>query len=269
MSDRVTVEIEDHIAEVTLNRPEKHNAVDLAMFEALIEAGEYLAQNADVRAVVLRGAGDNFCAGIDLSVFQGGGLDGIDKNAFKPRDGSPANFFQSAAFIWRALPIPVIAAIKGVAFGAGLQIALGADIRYANARAKFSVMEIKWGIIPDMAITATIRDLMPVDRVKELAYSGRIIRGKEAGEIGLITSVCENPLEQARALAAEIADKSPDAIRAIKKLVNDAWDDSVENGLRREAELQMKVLKTDNQTEAVRANLENRAADFQPASLSG
>ena len=120
MSDRVTIEILNHVAEVTLNRPEKHNAVDLAMFDALIEAGETLAQDADVRAVVLHGAGDDFCAGIDLSVFQGDGLDGLDKNAFKPRDGSPANFFQSAAFVWRAMPVPVIAAISGAAYGADL-----------------------------------------------------------------------------------------------------------------------------------------------------
>ena len=233
------------------------------MFESLIEAGDTLARNADVRAVVLRGAGDNFCAGIDLSVFQGGGLDALDKNAFKPRDGSPANFFQSAAYVWRALPVPVIAAIEGVAFGAGLQIALGADIRYATANSKFSIMEIKWGIIPDMAITATIRDVMPADRVKQLAYSGRIIAGSEAEIIGLITTVHDDPLDAARGLAAEIAGRSPDAIRAIKTLINASWQDSVEAALRREAELQLSLMGKPNQTEAVMANLENRVPKFQ------
>jgi enoyl-CoA hydratase/carnithine racemase len=265
MSDRVTVEIENHVAELTLNRPEKHNAVDLAMFEALIDAGESLAGNSDVRAVVMHGAGDNFCAGIDLSIFQGGGLDSLDKNAFRPRDGSPANFFQSAAYVWRALPVPVIAAIEGVAFGAGLQIALGADIRYATPNAKLSIMEIKWGIIPDMAITATLRDIMPADRVKQLAFSGRIIAGSEAELIGLVTSVHEHPLDAAREFAKEIAGKSPDAIRAIKALVNDSWQDSVESALQREARLQMSLLGKPNQTEAVTANLEKRAPDFQPA----
>ena len=263
MSDRVTVEIKDHVAEITLNRPDKHNAVDLAMFEALIEAGETLAKDAEVRAVVLRGAGDNFCAGIDLSVFQGSGLAGLDKDAFKPRDGSPANFFQSAAYVWRALPVPVIAAIKGVAFGAGLQIALGADIRYAAPDARFSIMEVKWGIIPDMAITATLQDVMPVDRIKELAYSGRIIGGSEAEKVGLITSVQEDPIGSARRLAEEISGKSPDAIRAIKTLINSSWHESVEEGLRLEAGLQIKVLKSANQKEAVAANLESRAPDFQ------
>ena len=265
MSDRVTVEIENHVAELTLNRPEKHNAVDLAMFEALIEAGEALAKNTDVRAVVMHGAGDNFCAGIDLSVFQGSGLDGLDKNAFKPRDGSPANFFQSAAYVWRALPVPVIAAIEGVAFGAGLQIALGADIRYATPNAKLSIMEIKWGIIPDMAITATLRDIMPADRVKQLAFSGRIIAGSEAEIVGLITSIHDNPLVAARRLAAEIAGKSPDAIRAIKSLVNESWHDKVEDALQREARLQMGLLGRPNQAEAVKANLEKRTANFQKA----
>jgi len=266
MTDRVTIEIESHVAEVTLNRPEKHNAIDLAMFEAVIDAGESLANDASIRAVVLHGAGDNFCAGIDLSVFQGDGLDGLDKQAFQPRNGSPANFFQSAAYVWRALPVPVIAAIQGVAFGGGLQIAAGADIRYATPDAQLSIMEIKWGIIPDMAITATLCDVMPADRIKELAYSGRIIDGSKAEKVGLITAVQEDPLDAARGLAAEIAGKSPDAVRAIKTLINDSWHASVEESLRREAELQINVLKTSNQTEAVMANLEKRSPEFMDPS---
>jgi enoyl-CoA hydratase/carnithine racemase len=265
MSERVTVEIDNHVAEVTLNRPEKNNAVDLTMFEALIDAGDALANDPSVRAVMLRGAGDNFCAGIDLSVFQDGGLQGIDKTAFQPRDGSPANFFQSAAYVWRELPVPVIAGIKGVSFGAGLQIALGADIRFANLQARFSIMEVKWGIIPDMAITATLRDVMPVDRIKELAYSARIIGASEAEKFGLITSVEEDPIEAARGLAREIAGRSPDAIRAIKTLINSSWQESVQAGLQQEARLQIKVLSTENQKEAVAANLENRAPKFQDA----
>ncbi len=265
MSNRVTVEIENHVAEVTLNRPEKHNAVDLAMFEALIDAGDDLAQKADIRAVVLRGAGDNFCAGIDLSVFQGGGLDGLDKNAFKPRDDSPANFFQSAAYVWRALPVPVIAALEGVVFGAGLQIALGADIRYATADARLSIMEVKWGIIPDMAITATLRDVVPLDKVRELAFSSRIIDGSEAQKIGLVTAVCNDPLADARQFAIEVAGKSPDAIRAVKSLINASWHGSIEESLKREADIQMKIIGSTNQKEAVLANMERRSPNFQTA----
>jgi enoyl-CoA hydratase/carnithine racemase len=263
MSERITVGIENHVAEVTLNRPEKHNAVDLAMFEALVDAGDRLAQDPSVRAVVLRGAGDNFSAGIDLAVFQDGGLQGIDKTAFEPRSGSPANFFQSAAYVWRELPVPVIAAINGVAFGAGLQIALGADIRYAGPHTKFSIMEAKWGIIPDMAITATLRDVMSVDRIKELAYSAQIIDASVAEKFGLITSIEEDPIDAARRFAKEIAGRSPDAIRAIKTLINSSWHESVEDSLRREAELQIRILSTANQKEAVAANLEVRAPDFQ------
>ena len=246
MSDRVAVKIENNVAEVTLNRAEKNNAVDFAMFEALTEVGKSLIGDASVRSVVLQGAGENFCAGIDLAVFEGAGIDDLDKKAFQPRDGSPANFFQSAAYVWRALPVPVIAAIQGVAFGAGLQIALGADIRYATADAQLSIMEIKFGIIPDMAITATLRDVMSVDRIKELAYSGRIISGIEAEKVGLITSVQEDPFDTARELAIEIASKSPDAIRAIKNLINNAWHDSIEGALQREAALQIKVITASN-----------------------
>jgi enoyl-CoA hydratase/carnithine racemase len=264
MSDRVTVETRNHIAEVTLNRPDKHNAVDLAMFRALLDAGDALADDTSVRAVVMSGAGENFCAGIDVSVFTDG-LDGVDDEAFEPRRASPANFFQSAAYVWRELPVPVIAAIKGVAYGAGLQIALGADIRLADPRARFSIMEIQWGIIPDMAITATLRDVMPLDRIKDLAFTGRIIDGNEAMRMGLITSAVEDPLSAARALAMEIVEKSPDAIRAIKALINGAWRDTVEGGLRREADLQIAALATDNQKEAVKANLEKRRPDFQDA----
>lgn len=263
MSDRVRVEIANHIAEVTLNRPEKHNAVDLAMFEALIAAGDDLKNDPSVRAVVMRGSGENFCAGIDVSVFKDGGLEAIDRTAFQSRDGSPANFFQSAAYVWRELPVPVVAAICGVAFGGGLQIALGADIRFANPHARFSIMEIKWGIIPDMAITATLRDIMPMDRIKVLALSGRIIGANEAEKVGLITSVQDDPLAAARALAQEIAEKSPGAIRAIKKLVDTGWQRSIEESLRLEAELQLKTIGTANQQEAVTANLENRVPRFE------
>ena len=203
------------------------------------------------------------------AVFQGDGLAGLDKSAFKPRDGTPANFFQSAAYVWRELPVPVIAAIEGVAFGAGLQIALGADIRYATADARLSIMEVKWGIIPDMAITATLRDVMPADRAKELGFTGRIVSGSEAGTMGLITAVHDDPLEAARELASEIAGKSPDAIRAIKTLINTAWHDSIERALQLEAKLQMSILGKPNQIESVTANLEKRPPNFQSAQSKG
>lgn len=263
MNDRVKVEIDRHVALVTLDRAEKKNAVDHAMFEAIIDTGERLAQDTAVRAVILRGAGNNFCAGIDISTFQNVG-DGPElADSLAPRPTSPANLFQSAAYVWRELPVPVIAAIEGYAFGAGLQIALGADIRYATPDARLSVMEIKWGIIPDMAISATLRDVVPVDRVRELAYTGRIVDGAEAAALGLVTRAEEDPLHAARAIAADIAGKSPDAIRAIKRLIAEGWQESPERSLRREAELQLSVMSSANHREAVMANLHKRDPEFQ------
>jgi enoyl-CoA hydratase/carnithine racemase len=262
MTERLLIETDNHIAIVRLNRPEKHNALDIEMFEALTDAGSQLAADNTIRAVVLTGEGKNFCAGIDLSVFQGEGIGIAGSGRMGPRGNSPANFLQSAAYVWREMPVPVIAAIRGVAFGGGLQIALGADIRYATPEAQLSVMEIKWGIIPDMAISATLHHLMPVDRAKELAYTGRVISGSEACQQGLITAVKDDPLDAATGLAREIAARSPAAIRAIKTLFDESWHGGSEASLRLEAELQLSLMGTRNQLEAVQANLERREPEF-------
>lgn len=268
MNDRVLIDIKDHIAQVTLNRADKNNAVDHLMFEALIEAGESLAADASIRAAVLHGAGGNFCAGIDISVFQGSGIDAVaNQQKMLPMKDSPANYFQKAAYTWRALPVPVIAAIEGCAFGAGMQIAAGADLRYASADAQLCIMEIKWGLIPDMAISATLRDVLPVDRIKELAYSGRIVSGQEANDLGLVTALHDNPLQAALATAAEIAGKSPDAVRSIKKLINTAWLASEADGLQLEARLQGAVMRSPNQMEAVMAKMHKRTPDFSDSEL--
>jgi len=263
MNQRVSINVADHIATVKLDRADKKNAVDRAMFEALIEAGEALAVDTSVRAVIVHGAGNNFCAGIDISSFQGEGGITSDDRPMQPRATSPANFFQSAAYVWRELPVPVIAVVEGYTFGAGLQIALAADIRYAAPDAQLSIMEIKWGIIPDMAISTTLKDVMPVDRIKELAYTGRILDGQAAATLGLVTRVEANPLQAARALAAEIAARSPDAIRAIKRLINDSWQEPPASSLRHEAELQMTLLGSPNQLEAVMANMHKRNPEFR------
>jgi enoyl-CoA hydratase/carnithine racemase len=262
MSDRVRVDIENNVATVTLNRADKHNAVDMAMFEALTEAGDSLKDTPSVRAIVLHGAGRNFCAGIDVSVFGGEGIGAVGARLMDPRERSPANIFQSAAWVWREVPVPVIAALQGTVFGAGLQIALGADIRYAAPDVQMSIMEIKWGLIPDMAISSTARQLLRADKFRELAFTGRIVGGSEAQEVGLVTSLTDEPLETAHAAAREIAGRSPDAIRAIKRLLNDAWQADAPASLRREAELQLAVMSGTNQAEAVLANMEKRAPDF-------
>jgi len=266
MSEPLIVTIDEHVASVTLNRPDKHNAVNVPMFEALAEAGSQLAGDPSIRAVVLSGAGPSFCAGIDLGIFQqGAAAFGAAKMA--PGDASPANFYQRAAYVWRELPVPVICALHGTVFGAGLQIALGADLRFASADCRLSVLEIKWGIIPDMAISTTLPRLMPVDKMKELAWSGRIVTAEEASALGLISALHADPLQAARDTAALLASKSPDAIRAVKRLFDDSADMSTTQALQLEAQLQMSLLGRDNQLEAVTANLENRAPDFKDPSI--
>ena len=179
-----------------------------------------------------------------------------------PQTESGANYFQKAATCWRDLPVPVIAALQGSVFGAGLQIAMGADLRYASADARLSIMEIKWGLIPDMALTATMPSMLAEDKVRELAYTGRLVSADEAASLGMVTSIVDEPLASATAVAHEIASKSPDAIRAIKRLTAFAWRGSVAETLRLEAELQAAVMAADNQKEAAMANLQNRPPVF-------
>ena len=261
MSDRVDIRINDHVAEVMLNRPDKFNALDLDTFYALDEAARSLAGEAAVRAVVLHGAGDNFCAGIDISVLKGEGAR-IGAALLDPVDGSPANIFQRAAYAWRELPIPVICALQGVTFGGGFQIAMGADLRYAAPGTTFSIMESKWGLIPDMAISTTLRNIVPPDRVKELAWTAGVFDAAEALQLGVVTAIEDDPLAAAREMAGVIRGKSPEAVRGIKRLVNETWQRSEADSLALEAQLQLQLLGQNNQVEAVRANLENRAPNF-------
>jgi enoyl-CoA hydratase/carnithine racemase len=265
VSDRVSVLIENHVADVRLNRPEKMNALDAAMFQALIETGRRLATEPQLRAVVLSGEGRAFCAGLDFSSFMGmtGGGGERPGPGLLDRDGaSPANHAQRAAWIWQELPMPVIAAVHGVAYGGGLQIALGADIRFVAPDAKLSVMEIKWGLVPDMSGTQTLRHLVRLDVAKELTFSGRVVSGSEAVALGLATYTSETPREAALTLAREIASKSPAAVRAGKQLLNASVSGSVEEGLRLEAKLQTSLIGKPEQIEAVKANLEKRAPRF-------
>src|SRR2546430_3282908 len=208
-SDRVRIEIADHVATVTLTRPDKHNALDLAMFEAIIAAAERLKVQTGVRAVVLHGSGPSFCSGIDVMSLASGpaGADGLTD----PLRGEVPNWFQRAAYDWIGLPVPVIAAIHGNCLGGGLQIALAADVRFAAPDARLSVMEVKWGLVPDMSITRTLPRLVSIDVAKELTYTGRVFDGSEGLRLGVVTRVSDDPLTDARALADEIASKSPDA----------------------------------------------------------
>jgi len=260
VNNRLDLSIENHVAEVMLNRPEKFNALDLETFDALDAAARTLEGETSVRAVVLHGAGENFCAGIDLSVLQGGF--GDVGEALAPVEDSPANRFQRAAYAWRELPVPVICALQGVTFGGGFQIAMGADLRYAAPDTQLSIMESKWGLIPDMAISTTLRHIMPPDRVKELAWTARVFGAEEGLRLGVLTSIEDDPLAVARQVAQACAERSPDAIRGIKRLVNEAWSRSERDSLALEAQLQLRLLGSGNQAEAVRANLEKRKPKF-------
>jgi len=267
MSDLVTIDIKDHVADVRLNRPEKMNAVNPAMWKAIYEAGASLEDEREVRAVVLSGNGRAFCAGLDMESMQGmaardGDAPGSGET-LKSRDGDrPENTFQRAAIVWKRLPMPVIGAIHGVAYGAGAQIALGADIRFMAPDVRFSILEIKWGLIPDVGISQTLREVVSLDVAKELTWTGRILDGPAAREVGLATHVSEHPLEDALALAAEIATKSPDAIRRGKRLLEETWRADDRTGLELEAHLQGQLVGSPNQIESVKANFEKRAPSY-------
>jgi enoyl-CoA hydratase/carnithine racemase len=261
MNDRVTISIRDAVADVRLNRPEKLNALDSPMFDALVQTGEKIASDRSIRAVVLSGQGRGFCAGLDFMSFMAMANQG-GKTLLHRDEKSPANHAQRAAFVWQEVPVPVIAAIHGHAFGGGLQIALGADLRYVSADAQLSVKEIKWGLIPDMTGTQSLRRLVRLDVAKELTFTGRVVSGTEAVELGLATRVASPPLQAAFDAATAIAKRSPHAIRHGKRLLNAAGLVGVEEGLRLEEELQVSLIGSPNQIEAVQANLQKRDPEF-------
>jgi enoyl-CoA hydratase/carnithine racemase len=270
MEQRVSISISDGIADVRLVRADKMNALDAAMFEALVAATERLANEKGVRVVVLSGEGRAFCAGLDMGRFQamkdngGNGIAGGEKRDLSARTHGIANFPQQAVWGWRQLPVPVIAAIQGVAFGGGFQLALGADMRFLTPDARMSIMEIKWGLVPDMAGTPILASLVRDDILRDLTYTGRIFSAQEAMSYGLATRICDDPRAVALEVAREIAGKSPDAIRAAKRLLNKLSVDPAPALLAESVE-QQKLLGSPNQTEAVRANMEKRAPRFAEA----
>ncbi|MDH5491528.1 MAG: crotonase/enoyl-CoA hydratase family protein [Myxococcales bacterium] len=261
MSQRVLTELRGSIATVRLNRAEKRNGLDLPMFEAILEAGEALRADPRVRVVILSGEGKAFCAGLDFQAFLALGNEGMQRMLARG-EGSAANVAQRVAWIWRELPMPVIAAVHGACFGGGLQIALGADIRLVAKNAELSVMEIVYGLIPDMSLSQTLLDLVRLDVAKELTFTGRIVGAEEAVRLGLATRVSEDPLEEATTLAEQIAARSPDAIRAAKRLLNEAPRLAHKAALELETELQLGLLGTANQLEAVQARFEKRSGRF-------
>lgn len=258
--ERVSIEVADHVAVVTLSRPEKHNALDLSMFDAIIGAARALSADSGVRAIVLHGAGPSFCSGLDVKGVMTSSADGdaLTRALHDP----PPNHFQQAAYEWIRAPMPVIAAIHGNCLGGGLQIALGADIRIATPDARLSVLEVRWGLIPDMAITRTLPRLVGIDVAKELAFTGRVLSGTEAHKLGVVTHLSDDPLGAARELAVEIAARSPDAVRRAKRLFQDGWTGAPEETMTLEAQLQLEIAGGANQLAAVTAGLTGQPAEF-------
>ncbi len=257
---RVQIEVAEHVATVTLNRPDKHNALDREMFERIRAATERLQEEPGVRAVVLHGAGKSFCSGIDVAAIAA--TDTEDAGVAEPLHEPVPNRFQRAVYGWMQLPMPVIAAIHGNCLGGGLQIALGADIRIAAPDARLAVMEGRWGLIPDMAITRTLPRLVGIDVARELTYTARVVLGEEAARLGLVTRCAADPLAVARELAAEIARHSPDAVRAAKRLYDEAWTGAPETTLALEAALQEPLVGGANQVAAATAAFTGQPAEF-------
>ena len=270
MEKRVEVTISEGVADVRLVRADKMNALDAAMFEALVATSARLAREKGLRAVVLSGEGRAFCAGLEMGRFAamkekgGNGVAGGEKRDLSARTHGLANFPQQAVWGWRQLPVPVIAAIQGVAFGGGFQLALGADMRLLAPDARMSIMEIKWGLVPDMAGTPILASLVRDDILRELTFTGRIFSAQEALSYGLATRICDDPRASAFELAREIAGKSPDAIRACKRMLNNLTVDPGPALLAESVE-QMKLMGEPNQREAVSANIEKRVPRFADA----
>lgn len=262
MSDRLLVNIDRGVAEVRLNRPEKMNALDSAMFDALLETAAELAANPTLRCVVLSGEGKSFCAGLDFSGFQGMADRSPSTSALGDTDGRITHTAQQAVYGWTTLPVPVVAAVHGHALGGGIQLALGADIRVVAPDARLSVMEIRWGLIPDMTGTQSLVNLVGLDVAKELTFTGRMVSGTEAVELGLGTRLSDDPRADALALAAEIAEKSPHAIRAAKRLFNEAPKLTVAEGFAQERAEIGRLVGSPNQIEQVKAFFEKRAPEF-------
>ena len=259
--DRVSIDLADNgVAQVRFTRGDKMNALDGAQFEAVLEAGQALREMKGLRVAVLSGEGRAFCAGLDLSSMA---ADGSNPQAkLVDRTHGNANRAQEAAMTWRKCPVPVIAAVHGVCFGGGLQIASGADIRVVHPATRMAVMEMKWGLVPDMGGYALWRGLVRDDILRELTYTNREFSGEEALGLGFATMIDEDPLARATALAETIANKNPDAIRGSKRLFKVMQEEGEDAILLAESREQDGIMRTPNQVEAVMAEMEKRPPRF-------
>ncbi len=264
---RVTVEHQDGIAHVRLTRADKRNALDDAMFQAIAAAGERLKSDLSVRAVVLSGEGQSFCAGLDFGSFAQMGKAKSDNGSGSVIGAMQGeritHLAQQICWVWQEVPVPVIAALRGHALGGGMQLALGADIRIAHPDTQLSMREVHWGLIPDMTGTLMLSRLVRDDVMKDLVFTGRILQATEGATLGLVTRLAQDPLEVAMQVAREIAGRSPDAVRGAKKLINHLSNASAKEHFALEREIIFKLIGSPNQVEAITANFEKRPAKFE------
>ena len=258
MTDRVVMEVREGVADVRLNRPDKLNALDEGQYRAIADTIAAIGARSDIRCVVLSGEGRAFSVGIDLGRL----ADSPALRDLMPRTHGEANLFQQSAWGWRTLRVPVIAAVHGYAFGAGCQLMLGADVRIAAPATEVSIMEMRWGLIPDVAGMALLRGLVREDHLRDIILTGRRIKADEAAAIGLVTRVADDPHAEAMAMARDIAGSSPDAVRAAKRLLNLPWETDNASLLLAESAEQQALLASANHQEAVRAGLEKRPPVF-------
>ncbi|MBV1918877.1 MAG: crotonase/enoyl-CoA hydratase family protein [Sphingomonadaceae bacterium] len=235
----VAVSIDDGVADVRLDRPAKHNALNPTLMNALEEVLDYLSSHEALRCVVLSGEGRSFCSGFDITVLGSGGIEPLG-----PRTHGITNHAQHCSWGWRELPVPVITALHGHCYGAGLQIAMGADIRIAAPDARLSVMEMRHGLVPDMGLFALARGLVRDDQLRELVYTAREFSGEEAARLGFVTRTDEAPRDAAKALARQIAQASPAAVAAAKRLLGRLYDDTAAGLHQSESDEQDTILAT-------------------------
>ncbi len=250
----VTLRIENNIAFVTLNRAEKRNALDMAMFKAIDKISRQLKKNRKIRAVIVQGEGEDFCSGLDIKSVLSQKSSALTLLA-KWYPGQ-ANLAQRVSRNWRKIPVPVIMVLHGRCWGGGLQIALGADFRFATPDASLSIMEGKWGLIPDMGANLALREIVAKDVALKLAMTAEVITAQSALELGLVTAVSEKPLQQALRLAGQITERSPDAVAAVKKLYQKTWFKAEWLMLARESYYQVRILLGKNQNRAVKKQLD-------------
>ncbi len=262
MKQHVIVTENNGIATVALNRPEKKNALNIELIQALVDAGTQLSDRRDIRAVILTGAGNTFCAGLDVAAMPKIAAFANEAGGIMKRTHGTSNIFQATSTIWAGLPMPVIAAVSGYAFGGGFQIMLGADIRIAAPDTRFSIMETKWGLVPDMGGMVAMHRLARADVIRRLTYTAEIFDGTAALDWGFVTELAADPMARATALAAEIARRSPDAVRTAKSLINATATMNEAEILLEESRAQGTLIGQPNQIESVMAGFENRPPNF-------